>query len=104
MHGTSGRARELNLTSSNREHRLQCKQRWLLANDSEERLPFADSDGAFGRDLVPSAALQPFLLAGGGHLGTLGSVASGASGGKVLHAGGSALGPWAEMLAVLSGP
>lgn len=73
-------------------------------NGLGKRLPFADANGAIGRKVVPPSSFQSCLLAGCRNPGAFGSVAARAGGDEVLHAGGSALGPWVEMVAVLGWP
>lgn len=69
-----------------------------------ERLALADANHAIRGDEVPPSSFQSLLLARRRNSGAFGSVAAGAGSNEVLHAGGSALGPGVEMVAVHGWP
>ena len=68
-----------------------------------ERLTFAHGDRTVGRDVRPPSSFQPFLQTWRRDLRALRAVAPAARRDEILQAGGSALGPRIEMVAVLRG-
>ena len=66
-------------------------------------LALADGDRILERDVGPPSSFESFLLRGRWDPRPFGAVAPGARGDEILQAGGSALGPRVEVVAVLSG-